>query len=57
MLVGGSAIQNSGNFVQPTIIEISGDAPITKEELFVPILYLIRFKSFEEAVIINNNVP
>jgi aldehyde dehydrogenase family 7 protein A1 len=46
-----------GNFVQPTIIEIGADAEILKSELFVPILYMIRFNTFEEAVLINNNVP
>jgi len=46
-----------GNFVQPTIIEIEADAPILQQELFVPIVYMIRFKTFEEAVVINNSVP
>lgn len=47
----------NGNYVLPTLVEISADAPIVKTELFVPILYLLRFKTFEEAVKINNNVP
>jgi len=41
----------------PTIIEIDGNAPILQEELFVPILYMVRFNTYEEAVAINNNVP
>ena len=47
----------SGNYVLPTLVEIEADVPIVKTELFVPILYLIRFKTFEEAVKINNSVP
>jgi aldehyde dehydrogenase family 7 protein A1 len=43
--------------VEPTIVEINHDAPIVKTELFVPILYVIKFKTFEEAVQINNSVP
>ncbi len=39
------------------MVEISGDAPIVKTELFVPICYLIRFSTFEEAVRLNNSVP
>jgi len=39
-----------GNFVEPTIVEIDWRAPIVKEELFVPILYVLKFKTFEEGV-------
>jgi aldehyde dehydrogenase family 7 protein A1 len=46
-----------GNFVQPTIFEIGKDAQILQQELFVPILYMVRFSTFEEAVQINNSVP
>jgi aldehyde dehydrogenase family 7 member A1 len=57
-LVGGEVLDTMpGNFVQPTIIEIGKDAPILQQELFVPILYMIRFSTFKEAVQINNNVP
>lgn len=58
VLVGGNVIDGTeGNYVEPTIIEIDSSAPILQEELFVPILYMVRFSTFEEAVAINNNVP
>ncbi|KAL1218919.1 Aldehyde dehydrogenase family 7 member B4 [Cardamine amara subsp. amara] len=57
VLTGGKAIEGDGNFVEPTIIEISADADVVKEELFAPVLYALKFKSFEEAVAINNSVP
>ena len=47
----------NGNYVLPTLVEIDPSAPIVKTELFVPICYLLKFKTFEEAVKINNNVP
>ena len=46
-----------GNYVTPTIIEIDSSAEILQQELFVPILYMVRFNTFEEAVAINNGVP
>ncbi|WZY96745.1 hypothetical protein YC2023_069074 [Brassica napus] len=49
VLTGGKAIEGEGNFVEPTILEISSDAVLVKEELFAPVLYALRFKSFEEA--------
>ena len=46
-----------GFYVQPAVVEIAHDAPIVKQELFVPILYVIKFETFEEAVAWNNEVP
>ena len=46
-----------GYFVQPTIVEMKHDAPIVKTELFVPVLHVMKIKSFEEAVEWNNEVP
>lgn len=57
ILTGGSVIESEGNFVQPTIVEISPDAAVVKEELFAPVLYVMKFKTFKEAVEINNSVP
>jgi len=50
-------LEGGGNFVEPTLVEIDKKAEILKEELFVPILYLIKFESLEEAIEINNSVP
>ena len=57
VLAGGRALPGPGFFVEPTVVEISHAAPIVQNELFVPILYVIKVKSFEEAVALNNDVP
>ena len=58
ILIGGRRIDRPGVFVEPTIVEMDNvHAPILKEELFVPILYIMRVSSFEEAVELNNAVP
>lgn len=57
ILTGGSVIESEGNFVQPTIVEISSEANVVKEELFGPVLYVMKFKTLEEAIDINNSVP
>ena len=44
VLTGGKAVDGEGNFVEPTIIEISSDAAVVKEELFAPVLYALKFK-------------
>ncbi|KAH0453473.1 hypothetical protein IEQ34_017797 [Dendrobium chrysotoxum] len=57
ILTGGYAIESKGNFVQPTIVEISSDAEVVKEELFGPVLYVMKFKTLKDAIEINNSVP
>jgi aldehyde dehydrogenase (NAD+) len=47
----------SGFYVQPAVVEISPDASIVKEETFAPILYVMTYRNFEDAVAIHNNVP
>ncbi|CAA3002666.1 aldehyde dehydrogenase family 7 member B4 [Olea europaea subsp. europaea] len=57
ILTGGSVIESEGNFVHPTIVEISPNADVVKEELFGPLLYVMKFQSLKEAIEINNSVP
>ena len=57
ILAGGNVVDGPGFFVEPTIVEIDPSAPIVNTELFVPILYVFKFKTFEEAVAMNNSVP
>lgn len=57
ILIGGNVIESEGNFVHPTIVEISPNADVVKEELFGPVLYVMKFQSLKEAIEINNSVP
>jgi len=57
ILTGGKRIPGPGNYVEPTIVEIAHDAPIVKEEIFAPIVYVFRFKTLDEAIEWNNEVP
>jgi aldehyde dehydrogenase (NAD+) len=47
----------SGCYVQPCIAEVENHYPIVQHETFAPILYLIRYTQFEEAIAIQNDVP
>lgn len=57
IITGGNVIQSPGNFVQPTIVEISPSADVVKEELFAPVLYVMKFRTLKEAIEMNNSVP
>jgi aldehyde dehydrogenase (NAD+) len=59
VLAGGGIAEVDGLggwFVEPTIIEISKDAEITREETFAPILYVIEVAEFDEAIAVQNGV-
>lgn len=57
ILVGGNVQNKEGNYVEPTIVAISHDAEIVKHELFAPVAYVMKFKTIEEAIQYNNEVP
>ncbi len=55
LLCGGERIEKDGFYIQPTIFdEISPDARLAQEEIFGPVLSLIRAVDFEEALQIAN---
>ncbi len=47
----------SGCYVKPCIAEVENDFSIVQYETFAPILYLIKYKTLEEAIALQNNVP
>ena len=46
-----------GFYVQPTICEAKNHYSIVQDETFAPILYIIEYDDFEEALDIHNSVP
>ncbi len=56
VLTGGHVIPGKGHFVQPTIVKASNEWDVVQEETFAPILYLIPFHHFDEAIALNNAV-
>eukprot|EP01135_Chromosphaera_perkinsii_P000883 Nk52_evm46s152 gene=Nk52_evmTU46s152 len=56
ILCGGKTLDRPGNFVEPTVVSISTGAEVTKNEVFVPILYVMKVKSLDEAIDLNNDV-
>jgi aldehyde dehydrogenase (NAD+) len=50
-------IPAGGYYVKPALVEIGPEAPIIQKETFAPILYLMRYREFDEAVRIHNGVP
>ncbi len=47
----------TGCYVQPAIYEVENHFEIVQTETFAPILYLIKYKTIEEAIALQNGVP
>ena len=56
---GGNALTDRpGNFVQPTIVTgLKNSDEVVQTETFAPILYVMSFKSLDEAIAMQNAVP
>ncbi len=61
MLVQGGVLKGrkygSGCYVLPCIAEVTNDLPIVQSETFAPILYVMSYRTLDEAIRIQNNVP
>lgn len=56
VVTGGEAIDGPGNFFQPTVVDhLTPQSAIMREEIFGPLLGVIRFSTEDEAVEIANN--
>ncbi|UEG49242.1 aldehyde dehydrogenase family protein [Ferruginibacter lapsinanis] len=47
----------SGCYVKPCIAEVKNHFKIVQHETFAPILYLIKYKTLDEAIALQNDVP
>jgi aldehyde dehydrogenase (NAD+) len=53
---GGHRLDRPGFFVEPTLIKAQPGMPIVGEETFAPILYVMRYRTLDEAIAIQNSV-
>ena len=61
IVFGGTPFNNtdctSGCYVVPCIAEAENNYPVVQEETFAPLLYLIRYRTLDEAIRLHNDVP
>jgi alpha-ketoglutaric semialdehyde dehydrogenase len=56
--VGGNRIPGKGWFVEPTVFaDVTEEMTIAREEIFGPVLAVMRAKDFDDAMRIANNIP
>lgn len=44
-------------YVNPAVVEASGQHDIVRAETFAPVLYVMSYRDFEQALILHNDVP
>ncbi len=61
ILFGGDVLEGgdypSGTYVVPALAEAENHWGIVQEETFAPLLYLMKYREFEDALAMNNDVP
>src|SRR5260370_13319469 len=61
VLYGGDRIEGShfpgGCYMTPWLVTAKADFDIVQHETFGPLLYLMTYRDFDEAIAIHNNVP
>lgn len=62
VLTGGDSVtMKGGHYVRPALVEmlsgIEGQSEVVRHETFAPILYVLTYSDFDEAVTMNNAVP
>ena len=59
LLYGGErllvSMPEGGYYVQPAIMEVDEHADILQQEIFAPLLFIVRYHDFNQAIAINNN--
>ena len=60
-VTGGQRIERAEHpaafYVRPALVEISTQTAVVKHETFAPILYVLKYRSLDEAITLQNDVP
>ena len=61
LLSGGERLSGAafpgGLYVTPAIVEAKNDWPVVQHETFAPILYVMTYRDFDDAIALQNGVP
>ncbi len=57
VLYGGRILSRPGHFVEPTIVRVENHWDIVQRETFAPILYVMTYRTLDEAIRMQNAVP
>jgi aldehyde dehydrogenase (NAD+) len=44
-------------YVRPAVVEVKEQSDVVRHETFAPILYVLRYREFDDAIALHNDVP
>ncbi|MBX9575113.1 MAG: aldehyde dehydrogenase family protein [Caulobacteraceae bacterium] len=57
VVVGGDRVAREGAYVRPAIVRMPAQTAVVQHETFAPILYVLTWRDFDQAVEMQNAVP
>jgi aldehyde dehydrogenase (NAD+) len=62
VITGGERVQSQSEssnafYVRPALVEVASQLEFVKRETFAPILYVLKYSDFEQAIHLQNDVP
>jgi len=57
IVCGGDRVEGTGTYVRPAIVRMPAQSAVVRHETFAPILYVLTWRDFDEAVALQNAVP
>ncbi|WP_374513737.1 aldehyde dehydrogenase family protein [Brevundimonas sp.] len=57
IVAGGARLNRDGVYVRPAIVRMPAQTAVVEHETFAPILYILTWSDFDEAVAMQNAVP
>jgi aldehyde dehydrogenase (NAD+) len=57
IVVGGDRVDRDGAYVRPAIVRMPAQTTVVEHETFAPILYVLTWSDFDDAIAMQNAVP
>ncbi|MGC0364959.1 aldehyde dehydrogenase (NAD+) [Rhodococcus sp. 27YEA15] len=57
VLCGGDRVGDHGYYVNPAVVRMPAQTAVVRDETFAPILYVVTYRDFDEAMALHNAVP
>jgi aldehyde dehydrogenase (NAD+) len=57
VVFGGTRLERPGYYVQPALVEMPAQTDVVKRETFAPLLYVLKYREFDDALHLLQDVP
>ncbi|OYD69128.1 L-piperidine-6-carboxylate dehydrogenase [Rhodococcus sp. OK302] len=57
VVCGGERVGDTGYYVSPAVVRMPAQSEVVRAETFAPILYVLTYREFDDAIRLHNEVP